>query len=56
VKSWQYFRTHGTPLNSVSYSLSYDVVRFDCSRSKWGLKRNSCAKCIKTNATRPLRR
>ena len=28
VKSWQYFRTHGIPLNSVSNSLSYDVVRF----------------------------
>jgi len=28
VKSWQYFRTHGIPLNSMSNSLSYDVVRF----------------------------
>jgi len=28
VKSWQYFRMHGIPLNFVSYSLSYDVVRF----------------------------
>ena len=27
VKSWQYFRTHCMPLNSVSYSLSYDMVR-----------------------------
>ena len=25
---WQYFRTHSIPLNSVSYSLSYDMVRF----------------------------
>jgi len=37
VKSWQYFRTHCIPLNSVSNSLSYDVVRF---------------KIDKTNATR----
>jgi len=28
VKCWQYFRTHGIPLNSVSHSLSYDIVRF----------------------------
>ena len=28
VKSWQYFRTLGIPLNSVSYSLTYDIVRF----------------------------
>jgi len=28
VKIWRYFRTHGIPLNSVSISLSYDVVRF----------------------------
>jgi len=28
MKSWQYFCTHGRPLNSVSHSLSYDVVRF----------------------------
>jgi len=28
VKSWQYFRTHGIPLNSMSNALSYDVVRF----------------------------
>jgi len=28
VKNWQYFRTHGIPLNSVSNSLSYDIVRF----------------------------
>jgi len=27
VKSWQYFRTHCIPLNSVSYSHSYDMVR-----------------------------
>ena len=40
------------PLNSASYSLSYDMVRFKIEE---GWKRNSCAKCIKTNATRPLR-
>jgi len=28
VKNWQYFRMHGIPLNSVSNSLSYDIVRF----------------------------
>ena len=28
VKNRQYFRTHGIPLNSVSHSLSYDVVTF----------------------------
>jgi len=28
VKKWQYFRTHSIPLNSLSNSLSYDVVRF----------------------------
>jgi len=28
VKSWQYFRTHGIPLNSASNSLSCDIVRF----------------------------
>jgi len=28
VKSWQYFRIHDISLNSVSDSLSYDVVRF----------------------------
>jgi len=28
VKNWQYFRTHGIPLNYVSNSLSYDIVRF----------------------------
>jgi len=28
VKNWQYFRTHGIQLNSVSNSLYYDVVRF----------------------------
>jgi len=28
VKNWQYFCMHGIPLNSVSNSLSYDVVRF----------------------------
>jgi len=28
VKNWQYFRMHGILLNSVSNSLSYDIVRF----------------------------
>ena len=28
MKSWQYFRTHGIPLNSASNSFSYDIVRF----------------------------
>jgi len=28
VKYWQYFCTHGIPLNSASNSLSYDVARF----------------------------
>ena len=28
MKNWQYFRTHGIPLNSVSNFLSYDIVRF----------------------------
>jgi len=28
VKNWQYFRTDGIPLNSVSNSLSSDLVRF----------------------------
>jgi len=28
VKSWQYFRTHGISLNSVSNWFSYDTVRF----------------------------
>jgi len=41
VKNWQYFRKHGMPLNSVSNSLSYDIVRF---KIEVGLKRNSCAK------------
>jgi len=29
VKSWQYFPTQITSLNSLSNSLSYDVVRFE---------------------------
>jgi len=28
VKNRQYFRSHGIALNSVSNSLSYDIVRF----------------------------
>ena len=28
VTNWQYFRMHGILLNSVSNSLSYDIVRF----------------------------
>ena len=27
-ENWQYFCTHSIPLNSVSNSLSYDIVRF----------------------------
>jgi len=28
VKNWQYFRMHGILLNSVSNSLSYDIISF----------------------------
>jgi len=56
VKSWQHFRTHGIPLNSVSNSLFYDIVRFKIEvHGCMGVEEKfTCKKCIKTNATCPL--
>jgi len=44
VKSWQYFRTHGISLKSVSNWLSYDVIRF---KIEVGID----AKCMYKNVT-----
>jgi len=44
VKNWQYFCTHGIPLNFISNSLSFDVVRF---KIEVGVD----AKCMYKNVT-----